>query len=169
MTGQPPANPKAVQIKEFSDRVGKYVELHKKADGQVPSLKRTNDPVEISAREKILGDTLREYRSNAKQGDIFTPAVAEQFRTIIKNDVRRRGPAAARAMMTEVPKEYQPKINATYPATQALATVPPLLLAALQPLPEELEYRFYGRTLILRDRTANIIVDFVPDAIPVLK
>jgi hypothetical protein len=162
----PKVNPKAAELKEFNDRVAKYLGIHRKADAAVPSLKKTDDPVEISSREKMLGDMIREFRKDAKQGDIFTLAVAQQFRQIIRNDVKRRGPAAAHAMMTEVPPGYQPKINATYPSTQPLATVPPLLIAALQPLPEEVEYRFFGRTLILRDVKANIIVDFVPDAIP---
>jgi hypothetical protein len=169
IAAQPPANPKAVQLKEFSDRVAKYVELHKKVDGEVPSLKKTDDPAEISSREKALGQGIREARKTAKQGDIFVPAVTDQFRHIVAEDVRHRGPKAARAMMTEVPKGYQPRVNESYPSTFALATVPPLLIAALQPLPEELEYRFFGRTLILRDIKANLIVDFVPDALPPLK
>jgi hypothetical protein len=35
-------------------------------------------------------------------------------------------------------------------------------------LPEELEYRFIGRTLILLDTTANIIVDYAPQVGPSL-
>jgi hypothetical protein len=159
-------NPRAAQLKAFTDRVTEYVALHKKVDGEVPSLKRTDDPAEIAAREKLLGDAIRAARKDAKPGDLFIPAVAEQFRRAIRADVRRRGPKAARAMMTEVPTDFQPRINGTYPATKALATVPPLLIASLQPLPEEVEYRFFGHALILRDVKANIIVDFVPNAIP---
>jgi hypothetical protein len=33
-------------------------------------------------------------------------------------------------------------------------------------LPEELEYRFINRDLVLYDGHANLIVDFVRDAIP---
>jgi hypothetical protein len=32
-------------------------------------------------------------------------------------------------------------------------------------LPEELEYRIVGKNLILRDTGADLIVDFIPDAI----
>src|SRR6185503_11820595 len=70
----PKVNPKAAELKEFSDRVAKYVELHKKADGDVPSLKRTDDPAEIASREKLLGEAIRAARKDAKVGDIFTPA-----------------------------------------------------------------------------------------------
>jgi hypothetical protein len=40
--------------------------------------------------------------------------------------------------------------------------MPPLLLAELPPLPEEVEYRFVGSDLILRDVQASLIVDFAP-------
>ena len=32
-------------------------------------------------------------------------------------------------------------------------------------LPEQLEYRIVGKNLIIRDVEANIVVDFVPNAI----
>jgi hypothetical protein len=41
------------------------------------------------------------------------------------------------------------------------------LLLNLPSLPEILEYRFLGRHFILRDITANLIVDFISDAVPV--
>jgi hypothetical protein len=33
-------------------------------------------------------------------------------------------------------------------------------------LPEDVEYRFAGKHLILYDARANLIVDFIPNAIP---
>jgi hypothetical protein len=43
--------------------------------------------------------------------------------------------------------------------------VPPSLLMALPTLPETLEFRFVGRSLILRDTKANLIVDLMPDVV----
>jgi hypothetical protein len=43
--------------------------------------------------------------------------------------------------------------------------MPANLLAALPDLPPDLEYRFVGRHLILRDARANMIIDEVPHAI----
>jgi hypothetical protein len=40
------------------------------------------------------------------------------------------------------------------------------LLDALPRLPEGLEYRFMGNDLILRDTKANLIVDFINNAVP---
>ena len=58
------------------------------------------------------------------------------------------------------------KVNAEYPKNAPLSTVPPTLLEKLPKLPSELEYRFVGRTLILRDREANMIVDYLKEAVP---
>jgi hypothetical protein len=55
-------------------------------------------------------------------------------------------------------------INAPYPAKAPLSTVPPSVLMALPTLPKELEFRFVGRNLILRDTKANMIVDVLPNA-----
>ena len=44
--------------------------------------------------------------------------------------------------------------------------MPPALLLRLPPLAPELQYRFIGRTLILLDVDANLVVDVLPDALP---
>lgn len=44
-------------------------------------------------------------------------------------------------------------------------TVPVTLLLNLPRLPEEIEDRIVDKNLILRDVQANIIVDFIPNAI----
>ena len=44
--------------------------------------------------------------------------------------------------------------------------MPPLILERLQRLPDNLEYRFMGRDLILRDSKANLIIDVLKDAVP---
>jgi hypothetical protein len=56
------------------------------------------------------------------------------------------------------------RVNAEYPVDAPLSTMPPTLLQRLPLLPEELEYRFVGPDLILRDKNANIIVDYMRDA-----
>lgn len=43
--------------------------------------------------------------------------------------------------------------------------MPPCLLAALPPLPEELGYRFLAGDLVLVDLHARLIVDFIPRAL----
>ena len=56
-------------------------------------------------------------------------------------------------------------VNAIYPDGPPLSTVPPTLLLRLPTLPATLDYRFVGKALVLRDVRANIIVDFIPNAL----
>jgi len=44
--------------------------------------------------------------------------------------------------------------------------VPPPVLLKMPQLPKELEYRFVGKNLVLLDSVANILVDFIPQAVP---
>jgi hypothetical protein len=58
------------------------------------------------------------------------------------------------------------KVNATWPESEPLTTVPPNILARLPQLPEDVEYRISGkRHLVLRDVDANVIVDFIYNAL----
>jgi hypothetical protein len=56
-------------------------------------------------------------------------------------------------------------VNETYAKKHPLATMSPKLLLLLPDLPKDLEFRFVGRHLILRDARANMIVDKIPHAI----
>ena len=51
-------------------------------------------------------------------------------------------------------------------AAATLPTMPAKLLLNLPTLPKELEYRIVKKDLILRDVKGDIIVDFIPNAIP---
>ena len=147
---------------EFNKRVAAYVELHKKADSQVPSLKRTDDPAEIASRTVALADAIRAARANARPGDIMTHTVAEEFRRLIKKDYRSRSRNDRRIFLDEVP-HFRPNVNQTYPSNWPLATFPTTLFDVMPKLPEILEYRLLSEALILRDVTANLVVDFILD------
>ena len=57
-----------------------------------------------------------------------------------------------------------PLVNGAFSWRTAVPT-PPCVLAVLPPLPDELQYRFVGRDLVLVDIEANLIVDVLPEAI----
>ena len=44
--------------------------------------------------------------------------------------------------------------------------MPPLLLSRLPRLPDNLQYRFYGRHVVLLDGDLQIIVDYIPNVLP---
>jgi hypothetical protein len=154
------------RFKEFFDRVRAYMTVHDTAEQRVPSLKETSDPKKVSAREQALADEIRVERAGAHQGDVFSPAAAKQIADIVTEDFHRRPMTDQKAILVEVPVKVPPAINTSYPTTLPLATVPPTRLLKLPTLPEELEYRFLGRHLILRDIKANLIVDLIPDVVP---
>jgi hypothetical protein len=162
---QPTADPQAARLKGFADRVQQYLDIVKNAEGQLASLSPTNDPAKIDEHKKALAAAIQAARRSAKQGDVFGDA-ADHFRRIIRQDARRRTVRDGHAAMQEVPRQQPVSVNAEYPRGQALATVPPLILASLPRLPEGLEYRFMGRDLILHDSTSNLIVDFIHEAVP---
>ena len=71
------------------------------------------------------------------------------------------------AVMEENPGEVvKLVVNGRYPDTIPLSSVPPQILQALPPLPQELEYRFIETSLILLDVQAHIIVDYLTGAVP---
>jgi hypothetical protein len=154
------------RFKDFFDHVRAYMKIHNAADAKVPSLKETSDPKQVSGREKALADQIRKERAGAQQGAVFSPSAAKEIGAVVADDFKGRPIKDQKAILVEVPMKVRPAINTDYPTTLPLATVPPTLLMKLPTLPEELEYRFLGRHLILRDIRANLIVDFIPDVVP---
>jgi hypothetical protein len=57
------------------------------------------------------------------------------------------------------------KVNAKYPEGQPLPSVPAQLLLTLPSLPEPLEYRIVGQHLLLLDTAADLVVDYILNAI----
>lgn len=160
-------NRDAEKLREFNDHVQKYIDLEQKLERPLPSVGKTDDPATVGAHRKALADAIRAARREARQGDVFGDT-AELFRHIIRQDARERSVRDALAAMKEVPK-LSPRVNGDYPENLPLATVPPLILARLQPLPDSLEYRFMGRDLILYDAKTNLIIDVVHEAVPTIR
>jgi hypothetical protein len=160
----------AVQ-KEFDARIGEYLKLRKHASEGIPALKPKATPEQIQAHKTSLTQAIREARANAQQGTVLTPEIQEHFREIIQSEMRgRQGmPAKAAAKQGNPATEKLPvpvKVNAPYPDNAPLSTVPATLLLRLPKLPKELDFRFVGRNLILRDTDASLIVDYIPNATP---
>jgi hypothetical protein len=166
LAGQP-VNPQALAIKEFTDRINEYLALQRKLEVSLTQAP-TDSPAQIDVRRKALADAIRAARRKARPGDIFGDA-GKQFRDIVRQDARERSARDIYAAMQEVPRQAPPRVNVTYPEGAALATVPPLILNRLPPLPDGIEFRFMGRDLILRDSNANLIVDFIHEAAPTIR
>ena len=162
-----PVNAMGAAVLEFQKRIQAYMKVHNEAEGKVPNLKRTDDPVEISAREKALAETIMTLRAGAQPGDIFAKDYQPYFIKIVEDHFKMRTAADRRALVHEMPKGVKVSINTVYPTTLPLITFPGPLLRSLPDLPPELEYRIVGRHLLLRDVKANLIVDALYDVVPI--
>ena len=69
-------------------------------------------------------------------------------------------------IMDENPGRLQLHVNARYPESVPVSTVPTQVLQTLPKLPEDLEYRFIGDRLVLHDIHADTIVDVIENAFP---
>jgi len=161
--------------KEFSARVKTYLEIQKQISSKVPPLAKTEvDPAKIAVRTKALANGIQQSRANAKQGDLFFPQVAQEFREIIRKELQgKNGAAPRKTVKTGNPAEEEGgvakivlAVNAPYPDKAPRSSVPATILLSLPELPKGLEYRFLGSHLILLDSMSNLIVDYVPDVVP---
>jgi hypothetical protein len=163
-------NPDAGLLAGFTAKVEAYNKLRGDLAKDSPRLKETTDPTQIAEAEKALAAKIRAARANVKRGDIFTPATEAMFRRLIRPPMTK-GPDAAenKAIVKEdapAPGEIPFKVNGEYPKDAPLSTVPPDVLKALPPLPENLQYRIVGKHLILLCVQGNLIVDYMLNAIP---
>jgi len=169
---QPAQNPapdlKSPGFQEFSDRVQKYLQLHKSVEGTLPKLKATNEPELIVAHQKMLARKIKAARAQAKRGDIFTPAAKEDFVKAISSEFQ--GPQAPHAKATI--KQGAPltkvhlHVNEIYPESIPYTSVPPTMLQKLPKLPEEVAYRAVSSDLVLLDVKANLVVDYLRGVLP---
>lgn len=149
---------------EFKQGIDKYMELHNRLEKQGPPMKTTKDPAAIRASQQALASGLQAARADARQGDIFTPAVAAKLRQLLNPELRGGQSAGTRAAIREgASAEFTLTVNGAYPERAPLSTVPPNVLQVLPSLPEDLEYRIVDRHLILYDVHANLIVDYLYD------
>lgn len=154
---------------EFLVRVDRYVDLHRHVDLLLPPERIVADVDELLYRRSALAWELRHARRGLRQGNIFTPAIAVYFRVVIAESLRHDVLAyIVRPDEDDLWQLREPVINADYPAGASLNFMPPTLLRALPPLPRELQYSFLGRDLVLWDVHAGLIVDYVPNAVPIL-
>jgi hypothetical protein len=158
----------AEALKEFQQRLDSYVELRRDVSRklQLAPLSPTPSAAELSGRQDALARAIIAARQGAKPGNLVSPAVAGHIIRIVTADAQRRQSAAETAALSEVPRAPRPNVNNIYPADAALPTVPPLLLSELPRLPDNLQYRFFGRHVTIIDADVQVIIDYVANALP---
>jgi hypothetical protein len=155
-------------LQDFQKRVDAYVALHRKIEATLPHLPKEATPKQIDTNERLFGKQLAETRAGAKQGDLFSPAVQQIVRTHLTRMFAGKDGANLKAsVMDENPLvNVKIAVNERYPDEVPLSTMPPEVLGLLPKMPEELEYRFVGRHLVIMDPHAHMIADFIPNVVP---
>jgi len=162
-----PVNADARALQAMIERINDYAALHKKLEDSLPKLSKESTPEEIDRNQRALARLIQKNRQNPKAGDIFTPDAQAVINRLLAQVFAGPDGAALRAsIMDENPLTIKLAVNSRYPDTVPLSTVPPQVLQGLPKLPEEMEYRFISRHLILMDVHAHIIVDLIANALP---
>jgi hypothetical protein len=149
-------------VADFSARVWSYAQLRSNLEKGLPPLTVTDDPAEIRRTVSAFAERIRVARAGAQEGEIFTPTISVEFRQALLLEMNAN---TWEAIMDDNPGEFSNQINGTYPEDRPLSTVPPNILAVLPRLPDDIQYRFVGRHLILLDTRASVILDRIPYAI----
>jgi hypothetical protein len=162
------ANETAVALADFKKRVDAYAELHKELAKGSAKQRESTDPTKINDAQSALATKVQSARSQAKQGDLFTPAVRPIFRRLLAPELKGAEGRDTKAILEDdapAPGTVPFKVNGKYPDAQPLPTVPANVLATLPELPAPLEYRIIGQHLVLLDTASGVIADYMLNAI----
>lgn len=172
-TGQRAAQAQAVApadaaaIKQFEAAIAKYLALRHRLLEEVPGPVAESSSTRLNQASDALAAAIQRSRPKAQPGDLFAPPVAAVIKRLVADAVRSQNLGDVLAGIDdEQPGPGKLSIHMRFPAAAPMATMPPSLLAVLPDLPETLEYRIIGTTLILRDVDAALILDFIPGAVP---
>jgi len=150
---------------DLQARAKAYLDLRRKVAGDAP--KQGDSPSVIAAAQSELATKIRVARAGVKQGEIFTPRIAAYVRRQISKTLNGPHGHDIRASLRRAePVNIQLQINQSYPGNVPLQSTPASLLLNLPELPKGLEYRLLGSELVLRDADANIVIDYIPRALP---
>ena len=163
-----PVKQEAAALAQFDQRVGDYVALHRRLEGPIPPQQLSDDMRIVHAAVEALAKEIMAARRGARRGDLFTDEVAGAF----KMRIARCLPAAELESILAEREPWDPvtvpalHANSRWPKGMPYNFVPPQLIKALPRLPPELQYRIVGRSLVLWDYHADLVVDYLPDAFP---
>jgi len=160
-----PGDSEYMVVSRFLIAVDAYVVAHHRLFEPLPEWMMCL-PDDTIARLNALAEVPREARKAPREGEIFTPDVADLFRRLLTHrffDDEYGGGLAAeiekRAAVAPVRVNEPPTWDIDH------AVLLPLF-DGLPVLPEALEYELAGRDLVLVDVPSNLVVDVIRAALP---
>jgi hypothetical protein len=163
LSAQTPAPGQDRAVRAFNDRVEAYIGLHRRVEGPIPPLAASQDMAEVYSLMSRLRDGIR-AASGWKPGTFFTPDVLDLFRAHVTECLKRPDLEAMQEDFVEHSPPGLPPAKAGQPLPDdtPIMPVPPRLLARLPKLPAELRYVVFGKTFLLWDHHADMVVDIAP-------
>jgi len=152
----------ALVVADFNSRIAAYAELRQTLEEGLPGLVVTDQISEIRRAEEALARRIRMAREGARQGNIFTPAINTAFKKLLVGVTK---PGICAAILEDNPGDTTYRTGRPYSRNEPLSTVPPSVLGVLPALPDDVQYRFLDRDMILYDTRANMMLDRIPAAI----
>ena len=160
----------AEALATMNDGLKAYIELHTTLERSLPPLSKDASPAQIDKNQRAFELLIRQARTTARRGDIFTPAARPVIiRLLAAVFAAPDGKPLTAALADENradPIALKLTVNSRYPDTVPLTSMPPQILQTLPKLTEDLEYRFVGDWLILLDTHAHVIADYIDNAPP---
>ena len=152
----------------FRRKVEDYAALHRRLARSLPTVSAQASPADVHAQELAFEKLIASERRSSAAGDLFIQQIQPLIRRVASEMLSGKAGAPLLDTIKEESTEGRAsaRVNARYPDSVPLSSVPAQLLAALPALPEELEYRFVGRDLILLDTKARLVADVMPLVLP---
>lgn len=173
--GTPPASPAPTSTVDdrqavllFRRAVEDYALLHRRLARSLPPVPAQASLEDVHAQQVAFEKLIAGQRRSSAAGELFIPEIQPLIRRVAT--ALLSGPAGAPLVDTITEEDSEGKatarVNTRYPDAVPLSSMPAQLLSAWPPLPEELEYRFVGRDLILLDTKARLVADVLPLVLP---
>ena len=154
------------EVAAFTAATRQYVDMHRRLEQIVGPITLNSSIDSINQSMRALAAAIRAERVDAKQGDLFTPALARELRAavgtaLIEHDLSATAVRANELMAGIDPANARLRVNGTFPWVLGVSMFP-CVIEALPELPSELQYRIVGSDLVLIDVHASLIVDILP-------
>ena len=164
--------PESKAIADFNAATRDYAAMHHRLETLVGPITADSTVESINRSMQALATAIRVERAKAQQGDLFGPELAVALRARVNDALFEHGFTAADLLASQVVENVDPAaahlgVNGTFPWIFATAVFP-CVIAALPPLPAELQYHIVGRDLLLVDAHASLVVDILPNVLPIV-
>ena len=157
-------------LQRFHEAVSAYLSLRGAVEQTVPAPEISADWENIRTAIDAMADAIRAARPSAKEGDIFIVEVAPLLRRRIRETLRDPDCQAADILAAKGEDDRRPALSRPIVHDQfdwgAGSFMAFCILEVLPELPEELQFRFVARDLVLVDIDADLVIDVLPDVLP---